>query len=260
MDKPFKKVDMPLIVSGRGRLSYGGHQGWYADRSARAAGCGSVAAANALAVLARHDEAANTALPLTADADGRYERSSFLRYMEGIYSLMGSGFHFQKPVGISISRYVRSVLKYGLKQGIPLTYEALLTPYCSSERAESFLEEAFDRGQAVTLAMSWNSVVAYFDDFHGPAAETLKNHYVTVSGIETAPDGRILLLISTWGRRGMIRLDELTASWQSCRAVDTALIKFSRASSEKETKKALRTARWLVARTLLRIPVNIFAR
>ena len=260
MKTSLKKVDMPLIAAGRGRLSYGGHQAWYAERSARMAGCGSVAAANALAVLAKSDREAASALPLAGGPDGRYERTGYLAFMESIYTLMGSGFNFQKPVGITISRYVRSVLSYGLSRGLYLIPHILLTPYRKADEAEAFLREALLNGQAITLAMSWNRIVALFDDDFGPKAETIKNHYMTVSGLEELPDGDIDLLISTWGRKGRIRFNDLVASWQSPRAVDTALIWFERGASEKDTKKALRTARWLVIRTLLRVPVNIFAR
>lgn len=249
-DTGMRTLDLP-IVRGQNQLSYGGHQAWYDDRAARRAGCGSVAAANSLAVLAGHDSEAAACLDLWPDSDGRYSRQDYLAYMQGIYRRMGCGLKLNKPVGITVSRYVRSVLIYASERNLYLRPHILLTPYCSASEAESFLKDAFDAGAAVTLALSWNQVPVLFSDKKKPQIRPVKNHYVTISGIDEDAERRVRLIISTWGRKASLLLDDLAASWQSPKAVDTALIFFTPDGDERSLKKALRQARWLVLKTVL---------
>ena len=237
-------------------MSYGGHQAWYPDRPARQAGCGSVAAANQLAVLAFGDKVVSERLCLIPEPNGSYTQSAFLSYMEGIYRRMGCGIRITKPVGITISRYVRSVIRYGIDRGLWFEPHILLTPYRSYEEAKEFLDKALDDGQAVTLALSWNEVPILFDDDRKPQLRPVKNHYLTISGMEKGTGEDTALTISSWGRKGILQLKDLVRSWQSPKAVDTALIYFTADGSKVSSARAYRRARWLVLKTLLRIPFH----
>jgi len=246
-------LELPLIKNNRNQLSYGGHQAWYSDRPARQAGCGSVAAANQLAVLAAADRGTAERLDLHREPDGHYSQQAYLSYMEGIYRRMGCGLKLNKPVGITISRFVRSILRYADERGLSVTPHVLLTPYVSYEEARAFLQEAFSLGQAVTLALSWNQVTILFPDEKKPQTRLIKNHYLTISGMSDESDEDSLLTVSTWGRRGIIRLRELAASWQSPRAVDTALIYFTSGEETGSSRNDRRAARCLVLKSAMRV-------
>lgn len=214
------------IAQPDGSVSYGGAQAWFEEELGRTSGCGSVAAANMLACLAKKYPDFQKKWNLDFQENGRISRESFLDFQESVFSFVGS-WRWPKPMGIGIWRYTRRTLLYAASRQVYLQPHALVTSCISDhERPLAFIRGGLKRAGAVTLLTTWNS----FAD--------IKNHFITITDIEKTDGGEVLLEVSTWGKKAVYSYDEIWQSWQSCRAVGTALVYFTPAESPAVTEKS----------------------
>ncbi|MBQ0059095.1 MAG: hypothetical protein KBS83_03935 [Lachnospiraceae bacterium] len=239
-----KTDKMPLIKTPDGAYTYGANQAWFKDPKARKAGCGSVSAAHLIYALS---------------GSSMVYREVFEVLMTDIYRSMGAGFGKKNPTGISVGRYTRSVLRYGLKNNLCLKAHILLGTYTHEDKARRFIKDAIDQGYLITLNMGINKIVAHYQDQPRPSAVDISYHFVTISDYTMADDGDMTLTISTWGHKATISFKELYLSWQSPLAVDSGMIYFTKEGSPASVRKQICHSYLLVLRTLLRVPGHLFA-
>jgi len=241
-DYSMENLLFPKIKLSDGTISYGGNQAWYSSKAAADGGCGSVAAANALTALASSSSEVARKLGISPGRDGIYQESPFKSFMENVYSYVGSGFYFIRPFGIGIAKYVQRVLLYASRRGIYLRPHVYPTAFASYNRPVRFIYKGLKENGAVGLMASWNSYNAVFTYPKGSATAKIKNHFLTVTGIEKTEDGDYRLTVSTWGKKGTISYKEVYQSWQGFRAFGTALVFFTTGGSSFSVKKDIPAA------------------
>lgn len=186
--------------------------------------------------------------------------------------------------GRSICGYLRGVLKYAKKHGVYLESHALPTAFCSDELGFEFIKEGLKSAEAVCLLTSYNkhSLTLFRGEYDCvnsayQAQEKMHNHFVTITNYERytqkvnptstcnsssacnldSPKTDVIKIsVSTWGRIAQIDYHELATTWQSRKAVDSALMYFTIAESPEMTdlciKRAARTLRTALLHTIFK--------
>lgn len=212
--------------------------------------------------------------------------------LNAIYDRCSRDNQFFKKVspnnGRSIWGFTKGVLHYAKNRDIFLHAHTLPTAFCSYESGLRFIEDGLAHSGAVVLLTSFNSHPLTL--FGGGCGELknpyeskigMKNHFATITGILNSADAtgaknvrpatknsRIhgnspTLLLSTWGRIAAVNYEDLYVTWQSRKALDSALFYFTPAGSPDVTNRDIKNARRMLLQalhqTLFKKAVNSFS-
>lgn len=241
------KEDLFTITDTKGNISYGGNQDWYSSNTRAQGGCSSVAGANALRLLCQCNPAcrgiirSSKKMPCeikSALLDRKCFKDDFLMLMTGMYNTMRSFEVF--PINLLYDRkerdhkafkyikanngrssigYISGVLRYAAKLGLMLEYKALPTAFVGKECAAAFITEGLKSSGSVTILTSYNKhpLTTY-----NPTANTaMKCHFATITGMDDEN-----IIISTWGKKATVNIDEWLKSLHSIKAWESTLFYF----------------------------------
>lgn len=260
------------VVDALGHEYYGGNQSWFTSNTRARAGCGPVSGANVLLVLCKRNPEIASRLCVTIQSDGQISKDDYMNFLDAVYQTMGTweipilrkiydrckrdNLFFKKVSpnnGRSICGYLRGVLRFAGENDVYLQSHAFPTAHCDPEQGLEFIRDGLSSAGAVGMLTSYNRHPLTL--FHGEyqsiaepyqARDPMQNHFVTITGITA--DGQ--LYVSTWGRIARIDYAALAASWNSSRALDSALIYFTSGVSETETKRCIREAAGVLRRAV----------
>ena len=259
-----------LQITGPDRKTcYGGDQLWFSSNTKAAGGCGSVAGANALRSLALTNREFRKAVlsskklpPQLKDALCSYkpDHENFPLLMTGVYETMGSmevfplnliydrkdrssGFFskVKSTFGLTNIGYIVGIIRFCRKFSIDISARYLNAAFLSKEEARQFIKEGLKKSGAVVLLTCLNRHnIRMFSgdaDLNSKLIDgkdtPVKSHFVTITDIDTDR-----LLVTTWGKPGVIDLNELAGSWQSIKAYEASLI-YIEPSTKKEANNAM---------------------
>ena len=262
-----------LRISGPDRkTSYGGDQTWFSSNTKAAGGCGSVAGANALRSLAQTDAAFRKKIALEKNIPAQIKdalcsqcpgHESFSLLMTGVYETMGSIEIFplnliydrkersSKPFTVLKSTYgltnmgfITGIIRFCRKLSIDIEVRSISAAFLSKEEAEKFIREGLKRSGAVVLLTCRNKHNARLFKRDADLGERLtdgtdspiKSHFTTITDIDNDR-----LLITTWGRPGIVDFNELAGSWKSIRAYEASLM-YIVPSTKKEASACMLNA------------------
>ncbi len=262
MKSTYEAKICPRIASARGFYSFGGNQAWFSRNSAYKGGCGPVSGANILLSLSLKYPQIKSALSIPIQKDRIIAEEYFIALMEQLYQTMNvlevpilnriydnlsrqNKYCSKLPInlGIGACRFIRGVLLYGLKNDVFLKHYAISTMFCSYEKGLSFIRFALEKEFPISLLTTNNSYEFMLYDsesFDGGSMRKMHRHFVTITGIcdkgnGTAPE----LIVSTWGKPGIIPFDVLHQSWHSPLAVGSTMVFFAPTNSKKNTQYSL---------------------
>ncbi len=264
--------DFIKVVDEAGHAYYGGNQSWFAGNTRARAGCGPVSGANVLLMLARRDPEIAAGLHVDIAADGTMTKESYMHFLNEVYITMGTweipilrriydkckrDNPFFKKVspnnGRSICGYLRGVLRFAKKRGVYLQSHALPTAFCDPDEGLRFITEGLEAAGAVAMLTSYNKhpLTLFYGEYDSTEGayqtkDPMQNHFVTITGI--TPTNQ--LYVSTWGRIAMIDYAALSASWNSRRALDSALMYFDPAATTAQTHQCIRDAAKVLHRAI----------
>ncbi len=254
------------------KISYGGDQRWFSSNTRALGGCGSVAGANALRALARYDKQffesvrASAKIPVQikdalCSEDPGHENFSLL--MTGVYETMGSFEIFplnriydcrersskvftrlKSTFGLTNVGFIIGIIRFARKMGLDITVEYKACAFLSKEEARDFIKEGLKNSGSVVMLTCRNAHNArlYRADSNlegrltGGFDSAIKSHFTTITDIDADR-----LLITTWGKPGVIDLNELAGSWRSIRAYEASLM-YIRPGSRKEATSCMMSA------------------
>ncbi|MCR5687309.1 MAG: hypothetical protein K6G58_04745 [Lachnospiraceae bacterium] len=244
-----------LQITGPDRKkSYGGDQRWFSSNTKAAGGCGSVAGANALRALAgtsamfRKQITSSKIIPAQikdalCSQDPGHE--SFALLMAGVYAKMGSIEVFplnhiydrtersskvftrlKSTYGLTNVGFIIGIIRFARSLSLDLTVRSVPAAFLSKEEARSFITEGLRKSGAVVMLTCRNRHNARLFPADCDLSEKLKNgtdsqiksHFTTITDIDLDR-----LLITTWGRPGVVDLNELAGSWRSIKAYEASL-------------------------------------
>ena len=260
----------PLTLTDRdtGATYYGGDQGWYESNTMAFAGCGSVACANMLRILAHKypsafegEQVSGELKRLTEDS---YYKDDFTGFMGRIYKSM---LVFEVPLvrriydgakrgnrvfklfvpsfGMSLNGFIRGTLKYCRKRGLLLHAHAIPTAFCSYDKGLDFIREGLEKGGSVVMLTSMNRHPLRL--YSGRSGELeqgydskkgVKSHFMTITGIVEGEEP--LIKLTTWGRVATVPYDRLNRSWHRPWAYTSCLYYFTPVQSESVVRADIR--------------------
>ena len=248
------------------KLCYGGNQQWFSSNTRALGGCGSVAGANVLRALARTDASfasgikrskiipASVKEALCSDNPG-HEAYSLL--MTGVYETMGSFEIFplnriydrvsrsskvfsrlKSTMGLSNVGFIIGIIRFARKFGLDIRARYKPLAFGNKEEARDFIREGLKSSGAVVLLTCHNKVNARLykedSDLEGKLSDgwdsTIRSHFVTITDMDLDR-----LLITTWGKPGVLDLNELAGSWQSVKAYEASLLYITPCSRKEAT-------------------------
>ncbi len=188
LKRPYPAVRTPT------GLSYGGNQGWSADRSMKRCGCGVVAALDLLLYL--------TESPAPSiDSYCRQLETIRRKYLPILY-----------PFGMNGLTLAFGLNRLFLHEGLPFQAEWCFTGHNLTDRIRQLLDADFPviLGVGPQIPKIWKRDGLRFyrkaqDGSYIPAVSVCA-HYITITEIDTEWMG-----FSSWGRKYFIRQDELRA-------------------------------------------------
>ena len=234
---------------------YGGDQLWFSSNTRAMGGCGSVAGANALRSLARCDSAfaekirgsktipAAVKTALCSDKPGHEEYSLL---MTGVYETMGSLEIFplnhiydrhdrsskvfktlKSTLGLTNTGFIIGIVRFARKMGLDICVRSTPAAFLSKDGARDFIKEGLQRSGAVVMLTCRNrhNVRLFANDsdlskrLSNGWDSPIKSHFVTITDMDLDR-----ILITTWGKPGVIDFNELAGSWQSIRAYEASLM------------------------------------
>ena len=245
-----------LQITGPDRKKYyGGDQRWFSSNTRAAGGCGSVAGANALRSLARCNEdfrnKINTSriIPapvkdaLCSDDPGH---ESFSLLMTGVYETMGSMevfplnriydrkdrsskifTHLKSTFGLTNVGFIIGIIRFARKFSLDISVRSLPAAFLTKEKAREFITQGLRESGAVVMLTCRNRHNARLfsadSDLEHKLSDgsdsEIKSHFTTITDIDLDR-----LLITTWGKPGVVDLNELAGSWRSIGAYEAALM------------------------------------
>lgn len=275
----------PMLITdkGSGRKYYGGDQNWYGSNTMAFAGCGSVACANMLRMLAHkypskfNDEGVSG--ELRALTDDVYYKDDFTGLMGNIYkSMLVLEIPFIRKIydsvkrdnkifkiipsslGLSLNGFINGTLRYCMRRGLLLHAHSLPTAFCSYDRGLEFIREGIDRSGCVIMLTSLNRhPLRLYSGDNGELTggsdtkKGVRSHFMTITGIEENKDGSSpLIKISTWGRAATVPFDKLNRSWHRTRAYTSCLYYFTPAGSAAVVRADMRRSLLVLIKAVLR--------
>ena len=237
------------------KRSYGGDQRWFSSNTKAAGGCGSVAGANALRALAGADEEfrrkikESRTMPVQlknalCSADPGHE--DFPLLMTGVYETMGSIEVFplnhiydrsprsskvfsriKSTFGLTNAGFIIGIIRFARKFSIDIMVKSMPAAFLTKEKAREFITEGLRSSGAVVMLTCRNRHNARLFPADADLGRKLtdgndsqiKSHFTTITDIDLDR-----LLITTWGRPGVVDLNELAGSWQSVKAFEASLM------------------------------------
>ncbi len=234
---------------------YGGDQLWFSSNTRAMGGCGSVAGANVLRALAQTDPVflntirSSKIIPegvkdAICSDDPSHENYSFL--MTGVYETMGSFEVFplnrfydrsdrsskvfttlKSTFGLTNVGFITGIIRFARKLGIDLKVRYMPAAFLSKEEARSFIKEGLKTSGAVVLLTCQNrhNVRLFSADSDltkkrsGGWDSSIRSHFVTITDMDLDR-----LLITTWGKPGILDFNELAGSWRSIKAYEASLM------------------------------------
>ncbi len=234
---------------------YGGDQLWFSSNTRAMGGCGSVAGANVLRALAQTDPVflnrirSSKIIPegvkdAICSDDPSHENYSFL--MTGVYETMGSFEVFplnrfydrsdrsskvfttlKSTFGLTNVGFITGIIRFARKLGIDLKVRYIPAAFLSKEEARSFIKEGLKTSGAVVLLTCQNkhNVRLFSADsdltkkLSGGWDSSIRSHFVTITDMDLDR-----LLITTWGKPGILDFNELAGSWRSIKAYEASLM------------------------------------
>ena len=251
---------------------YGGNQLWFSSNTKAAGGCGSVAGANALRSLARVNEAFREKINASGKIPAQIKdalcsekpgHESFPLLMTGVYETMGSFEIFplnriydrrdrsskvftrlKSTFGLSNVGFIIGIIRFARKFSLDISVRSTRTAFLSKEEAREFIAEGLRQSGAVVMLTCLNRHNARL--FSGDAdlehklvdgTDTkIKGHFTTITDMDNDR-----LLITTWGKPGIVDLNELAGSWRSIRAYEASLM-YIIPSTKKEATSCMLSA------------------
>ncbi len=237
------------------RPCYGGDQLWFSSNTRAAGGCGSVAGANVLRALARNNKEFGEAVrsskiipapvkdALCSDNPG-HENYSLL--MTGVYETMGSFEIFpfnhiydriersskafktlKSTLGLSNMGFITGIIRFARKLSLDISVKYISAAFLSKDEARDFIKKGLKESGAVVLLTCKNRHNVRMFAADSDLGSQLKNgwdspiksHFVTITDMDLDR-----LLVTTWGKPGVIDLNELAGSWQSIKAYEASLL------------------------------------
>ena len=265
----------PLIIKdkGSGVSYYGGNQEWYKSNTRAYAGCGSVACANMLRILAHKYpdwfEKKDVDRELSGLTGDELYKDDFISFMGNIYKSMlvhelplvrsiydacgrsNKVFKYvNKPsFGMSINGFIRGSLKYARSRGVLLHVRALPTAFCPYEKGLDFIKEGIEKGGCVVMLTALNRHPLKL--YSGKTGEIeggydlkkgVRSHFMTITDLIDTNDDGPLVKITTWGRVATVPYKKLNRSWQKIRAYTSCLYYFTPAQSEAVVRADIRNS------------------
>ena len=129
--------------------------------------------------------------------------------------------------GLTNVGFIIGIIRFARKFSIDLTVRSLPAAFLSKDKAREFITTGLRESGAVVLLTCYNrhnirlfSPDSDLDDKLVDGSDSsIKGHFVTITDI----DGD-RLLITTWGKPGVIDLNELAGSWHSIKAYEASLM------------------------------------
>ena len=251
---------------------YGGNQLWFSSNTRAAGGCGSVAGANALRALAmtnaqfRKEIVSSKTIPapvkdaLCSDNPGH---ESFLLLMTGVYETMGSIEIFplnriydrkersskvftrlKSTFGLTNVGFIIGIIRFARKFSLDLTVRSAPAAFLSKDEAKDFISEGLRTSGAVVLLTCRNRHNVRLFSPDANLGERLidgndtgiRGHFTTITDIDNDR-----LLITTWGKPGVVDLNELAGSWRSVKAYEASLM-YIQPGTRKEATSCMLSA------------------
>lgn len=258
---------------------YGGDQGWFVSNTRAYAGCGPVAAANMwITLLKKHPQLIKPSSQTLLQPAPKQsysanvpscDKNTYMDLMNNLYEAIKTlevpvlnwiydhcsreNKFFKKVAptnGRSICGFIKGFLRYAKNQGVLLHAHTLPTAFCSYEKGLHFIEAGLKECGAVVLLTSFNRhPLTLYRDTCGKLEqpyelkEGMRCHFATITDIFYPADSSPVLILSTWGRIASVKLDSLAATWQSRKALDSALFYFTPADFPEVTDKGIKSAR-----------------
>ncbi|MCR5789759.1 MAG: hypothetical protein K6G83_07710 [Lachnospiraceae bacterium] len=245
-----------IVDEDTGEQFYGGRQAWFERHTMTFAGCGVVAAANAMRVLLCMNpklyESAKGKLSILGnvivtkaeytDVINDMYRHMFVMEIPGINLLYDKGnypygskmFKFLAPsYGMTAASVIRGLLRYAKNNGILLHHRYLSAAYVDYDRGLAFIKEGLKQSGAVILMTCYNRHPITLHQGKTVSQSSMKTHFATITGV-TEENGEPVIRLSTWGKLATVPYRTLHESWQKRRAYASALFCFL-----PETSKAL---------------------
>lgn len=231
-----------------------------------------MAGANALRALARVNkdfrEKINTSGKIPAmikDAlcSDRPGHESFPLLMTGVYETMGSFEIFplnriydrkdrsskvftrlKTTFGLTNVGFIIGIIRFARKFSLDLTVRSTRTAFLSKEDARAFITEGLRESGAVVMLTCFNRHNARLFSEDADLEKKLvdgkdtriKSHFTTITDIDNDR-----LLITTWGKPGVVDLNELAGSWKSVKAYEASLM-YLLPSTKKEATSCMFSA------------------
>ena len=248
------------------KLCYGGNQLWFSSNTRALGGCGSVAGANVLRALARNDAGfgaqikgskiipASVKDALCSDNPGH---EAFSLLMTGVYETMGSFEIFplnriydrvqrsskvftrlKSTLGLTNVGFIIGIIRFARKFGLDIRVNYIPAAFLDKEEARAFIKEGLKASGAVVMLTCFNRINARLfkedSDLDNKLSDgwdsPIKSHFVTITDMDLDR-----LLITTWGKPGVIDFNELAGSWQSVRAYEASLLYIMPCSHKEAT-------------------------
>ena len=240
------------------RIYYGGDQAWFIQNSKRSGGCGPIAAANILRLLAQSHPQILTRLGLSITSNNMITKVDYIQLAQKLYEQMfikevpGLNYlhnhyvHYNKHFkyipsnfGIGISGFTSGVLRFTNQQQIPLNFRSCTPTHFTYTRGLTFIRLALANGYPLAL-LNTNKPIAFslYKDSRKLEEKTyrLRKHFVTITGLTTIQE-EPALIISTWGQTGTILYKHLYAAWQSPLSFGSAMVYFIPAKTRLQSRR-----------------------
>ena len=257
------------------KLCYGGNQQWFSSNTRALGGCGSVAGANVLRALARNNSdfhakikdskiiPASVRDALCSNNPGHEE---FSLLMTGVYETMGSFEifplnHFydraersskvftrlKSTLGLTNVGFIIGIIRFARKLGLDISVRYIPAAFLEKEKARQFIKEGLKSSGAVVMLTCFNRINARLfredsdldNKLSGGWDSPIKSHFVTITDMDLDR-----LLITTWGKPGVIDFNELAGSWRSIKAYEASLLYLQPCTKAEATASMLRA--WLL--------------
>lgn len=205
--------DSFVTIVGEDGRHYGGNQAWFAwegrerqSHVARQGACGIVALANIAAYLAGSGSTYGALYPYPD-----YGKASFLAHMADLYGY-ASPFHIGRfPLGIwPVSRLANGMERFAKERGVKL--QAVWRNWeFSRENVLRYIWDGLAKDRPVAMLVGAHKLrqVEVVFPGGGSYSQDISLHWVTVTGVKMEDAmGTVKLVVSTWGGRALLDLDE----------------------------------------------------
>ncbi|MFI3209418.1 MAG: hypothetical protein R3Y40_09845 [Eubacteriales bacterium] len=253
----------PRIISVEHKhVYYGGDQSWLPRNTAAKGGCGPVCGANILTVYADKNPQYQTLFDININEKHFVSQDEYLDLLQELYSTMhiweipvlsniydrisrtNRLFRYlPSTLGIDICHFTQGVLRYAAKKEVYLKHRSLSTWFCGYTRGLTFIKLALTNGYPVVM-LTTNSKFPFmlYDRpyLQNGVSKKMAHHFVTITDIKETPnDSNPELVITTWGKTGVISYKDLYKSWHSIKAFGSGMVYFVPSKNLRTTKRSI---------------------